>query len=69
MEQVKPHDASTSQSQKEKEKEGNCHFCHALGHWFKNYKLYLENLKKKKSSVTTALCIYVIEVNLSTSDS
>ncbi|KAK9125734.1 hypothetical protein Scep_014580 [Stephania cephalantha] len=53
MEQVKPHVVSTSQSQKEKEKEGNYHFCHARGHWFRNCKLYLEDLNKKKSIATT----------------
>ncbi|KAK9105131.1 hypothetical protein Scep_021975 [Stephania cephalantha] len=54
MEQVKPHVATTLHSKKEKEKLENRHFCHAPGHWFGNCKLYLEDLKKKKSSATTA---------------
>ena len=28
-------------------KEGACHFCNELGHWKRNCKLYLEDLKKK----------------------
>ena len=50
-------------------KEGVCFFCNEQGHWNRNYKLYLEDLKKKKSSEATTSCIYVIEVNLSTSTS
>ncbi|KAL3528071.1 hypothetical protein ACH5RR_012727 [Cinchona calisaya] len=34
-------------------KEGVCHFCNEPGHWKRNCKLYLEDLKKKKSSETT----------------
>ena len=47
-------------------KEGVCFFCNEQGHWKRNCKLYLEDLKKKKSSKATTSGIYVIEVNLST---
>ena len=47
-------------------KEGVCFFCNEQGHWKRNCKLYLEGLKKKKSSEVTTSGIYVIEVNLST---
>ena len=50
-------------------KEGVCFFCNEQGHWQRNSKLYLEDLKKKKSSEATTSGIYVIEVNLSTSAS
>ena len=50
-------------------KEGVCFFCNEHGHWKRNCKLYLEDLKKKKSSEATTSSIYVIEVNLSTSTS
>ena len=50
-------------------KEGVCFHCNEPGHWKRNCKSYLEDLKKKKSSQTTALGIYVIEINLSTSTS
>ncbi|KAK9087258.1 hypothetical protein Syun_029652 [Stephania yunnanensis] len=51
LEQVKPQPVLASKHPKEKE--GNCHFCHAPGHWFKICKLYLKDLKKKKGSATT----------------
>ncbi|KAK9088295.1 hypothetical protein Scep_027377 [Stephania cephalantha] len=51
VEQVKPQPAPSSKHPKEKE--GNCHFCHAPEHWFRNCKLYLEDLKEKKGSATT----------------
>ena len=50
-------------------KEGVYFFCNEQGHWKRNCKLYLEDLKKKKSSEATTSSIYVIEVNLSTSAS
>ena len=49
--------------------EGVCFFYNEQGHWKWNCKLYLEDLKKKKSSEATTSGIYVIEVNLSTSAS
>ena len=48
-------------------KEGICFFCEKPGHWKRNCKLYLDDLKKKKSSGATTSGIFVIEVNLSTS--
>ena len=48
-------------------KEGVCFFCNEQGHWKRNCKLYLEDLKKTKSSEATTSGIYVIEVNLFTS--
>ena len=50
-------------------KEGVYFFCNEQGHWKRNFKLYLEDLKKKKSSEATTSGTYVIEVNLSTSAS
>ena len=50
-------------------KEGVCFFYNEQGHWKRNCKLYLEDLKKKKSIEATTLGIYVIEVNLFTSAS
>ena len=50
-------------------KEGVFFFCNEQGHWKRNCKLYLEDMKKKKSSEATTSGIYVIEVNLSTSAS
>ena len=50
-------------------KEGVCFFRNEKGHWKRNCVLYLEDLKKKKSSEATTSGIYVIEVNLSTSAS
>ncbi|KAK9140417.1 hypothetical protein Scep_010098 [Stephania cephalantha] len=51
VEQVKSQPVPASKHPKEKE--GNFHFCHAPGHWFRNCKLYLEDLRKKKGSATT----------------
>ncbi|XP_062184544.1 uncharacterized protein LOC133888350 [Phragmites australis] len=31
-----------------------CHHCHKTGHWRRNCKLYLEELKKKKGSKTSS---------------
>ena len=50
-------------------KEGVFFFCNEQGHWKRNCKLYLEDLKKKNSSEATTSGIYVIEFNLSTSAS
>ena len=50
-------------------KEGVCFFCNEQCHWKRNCKLYLEDLKKKKSNEATTSGIYVIEVNMSTSAS
>ena len=47
-------------------KVGVCFFRNEQGHWKRNCNLYLEDLKKKKSSKATTSGIYVIEVNLST---
>ena len=55
-------------SQAKLPKEGICFFCNELGHWKRNCKLYLDDLKKK-GSATTSLGMDLIEVNLSTSDS
>ena len=37
-----------------------CHYCHKPGHWRRNCKLYLKELKKKKGSKTSTLGINVI---------
>ncbi|MCQ7222035.1 DDE-type integrase/transposase/recombinase [Salmonella enterica] len=49
-------------------KEGDCFHCGATGHWKRNCKVYLEDLKKKRSE-TSASGIFVIEVKLSISSS
>ena len=41
-------------------KKGVFFFCNEQGHWKRNCKLYLEDLKKKKSSEATTSSIYVI---------
>jgi hypothetical protein len=39
------------------------------GHWFRNYKKYLEEHKKKKESETSTSYINVIEINIAVSSS
>ena len=40
-------------------KQSTCFFCAKAGHWKRNCKLYLEDLKRKKGSETTTSGIYV----------
>ncbi|XP_052885251.1 uncharacterized protein LOC128293778 [Gossypium arboreum] len=47
-------------------KEGNYFHCGVTGHWKWNCPIYLEEIKKAKASGTSALGIYVIDINLST---
>ena len=42
-------------------KEGVYHFYNKLGHWKRNWKVYLEDLNKKKSDRGSSLGIHVIE--------
>ena len=60
---------SKAKSQAKPPKEGIYFFCNEPGHWKRNCKLYLDDLKKKKGSGTTFSGIHIIEINLSTSDS
>jgi hypothetical protein len=46
-----------------------CFHWHKKGRWFRNYKKYLEELKKKKGSETYTSCINVIEINIAISSS
>jgi hypothetical protein len=46
-----------------------CFHFHKKGHWFRNYKKYLEEQKKKKGSETSASGINVIEINIAVSSS
>ena len=50
------------------QKEGNCFHCNKPGHWKRNCLLYLEELKKNGGGAST-LGIFVIEVNMSISNS
>ena len=51
-------------------KEGVCFFCNEPGHWKRNCKLYLEDLKKKKKTgETSSSGISVIQINFSPSSS
>ena len=51
-------------------KEGVCLFSNEPGHWKRNCKLYLEDLKKKKKTGdTSSSAIYVIQINFSPSSS
>jgi hypothetical protein len=45
-----------------------CFHYYKKGHWFRNYKKYLEE-QKKKGSETSALGINVIEINTAVSSS
>jgi hypothetical protein len=44
--------------------EEECFHCHKKGHWFRNYKKYLDEQNKKKGSETFASDINVIEINI-----
>ena len=51
-------------------KEDVCFFCNEPGHWKRNCKLYLEDLKKKKrTGETSSSGIYIIQINFSPSSS
>ena len=50
----------TKQPKAKEPKEGQCFLCNEPGHWKRNCKLYLEDLKKKKGSETTSSCIFII---------
>ena len=51
-------------------KEGVCFFCNEPGHWKRDCKLYLEDLKKKKKTgETSSSGIYVIQINFFPSSS
>ena len=51
-------------------KECVCFFCNEPGHWNRNCKPYLEDLKKKKKTGETSFSgIYVIQINFSPSSS
>nr|MCH9869660.1 hypothetical protein [Serratia marcescens] len=68
----KPKVQANPKSKVKAPKEGVCFHCNEPGHWKRNCKLYLEEVKKKKkkkSSTTISSGIYVIEINLSTSTS
>jgi hypothetical protein len=45
-----------------------CFQCHKKGHWFRNWKKYLDDLKKKGSETSTS-SINVIEINIAVSSS
>ena len=65
----KPKPKSKAEPQAKPPKEGICFFCNEPGHWKRNCKLYMDDLKKNKGSATTSSGIHVIEINLFTSDS
>ena len=51
-------------------KKCKCFHCSKTRYWKRNYKVYLEDLKKKKGSeASTTSSFFDIEVNLSTSTS
>ena len=67
---TKPKPKFRAEPQPKPPKKGACHFCNEPGYWKRNWKLYLDDLKKKKKgSATTSSGIHIIEINLSTSDS
>jgi hypothetical protein len=43
--------------------------CHKKGYWFRNYKKYFEEQKKKNTSETSSLGINVTEINIAVSSS
>src|SRR5665213_591621 len=51
---------------KEKSKAETCYHCHKTGHWKRNCKSYLEEVKKGKASEAGVSGINVIEIHLST---
>jgi hypothetical protein len=73
----KVHNEPSGSKQKPKVKSDStpndeCFHCHAKGHWSRNSKKYLEDLKKKKGSETYASDINVInitEINIAISSS
>ena len=65
----KPKPKFRAEPQPKPPNEGTCDFCNEPGHWKRNCKLYLDDLKKKKGSATTSSGIHIIEINLSPSDS
>ncbi|KAK8628302.1 hypothetical protein V6N13_064011 [Hibiscus sabdariffa] len=50
-------------------KDGKCFHCGKPGHWKRNCPVYLEEVKKAKAVGASVSCIYVIDVNMSTSSS
>ena len=51
---LKPKPKSKAEPQAKPPKEGICYFYNELGHWKRNCKLYLDDLKKNKGSATTS---------------
>ena len=57
---IKGKKPTTKQRKAKEPKEGQCFFCNEPSHWKRNFKLYLEDLKKNKGIETTSSSIYVI---------